>query len=55
MDHFAKKKSSDTIPRTRRITFPTLITEFIGLSTCLFDAIDDHFEGGEGYRLHTLL
>jgi len=25
-----------------------LIAEFIGFSTCLFDAIDDHFEGARG-------
>jgi hypothetical protein len=48
IDHSAKKKFSDTIPRTRRIAFSALIAEFIGFSTCLFDAIDDHFKGGEG-------
>jgi hypothetical protein len=46
MDHSAKKKSSYTIPRARRIAFSALIAEFEGFSTSLFYAIDDHFEGG---------
>jgi hypothetical protein len=46
IDHSAKKKFSYTIPRTHRIACPALIAEFIGFSTCLFDAIYYHFEGG---------
>jgi hypothetical protein len=46
IDDSANKKFSDTIPRARRIAFSALIAKFIGFSTRLFDAIDDHFKGG---------
>jgi hypothetical protein len=46
VDDSPNKKFSDTIPGTHRIAFSALIAEFIGISARLFDAIDDHFEGG---------
>ncbi len=45
IDDSANEKLPHTIPRTSRIAFSALIAEFEGVSTRLFDAIDDYFKG----------